>query len=307
LFDKHLIAPFERLLGAEAKRIGVDGGELRAAVGAYASLKHHTESADAWLRGKYADLSEAEDKLDSIHHALIDQHPEGDKRIELEHTRIQLEKELAGAKQETAKSEAALNSPGKAEVPLPLGLSRPDADVMRTQLEMQYGRETLDTLAKELTDRIQLAMEEGHRHGIFDSGFIDKLKELGYTDYVPAYTDQSEEVDTSMFHPEPDVRGKSDYQVFRRAREGSMTPALDGITNAYSLMEHIARDIGQQKVRAAVQEHYEGGRGPPPGVERYPDNRTWKPQCRTIRQSISRAGFLVKPPRSRAFMLPPTL
>ena len=286
---KNIIKPLVLNTSILASELRRPMQEVEAAVGRLATVRHILDEAAA---AHFTGLQMEIDAYENLHQSALEDarnHPDGSieeyeamkavkawaKKVkELTYERDQARAMYDGTKAWDGKT------------PMPGGYTRADAQAEVDRIEKEFGGdfERIEKHAQELTRAIRRIRDYAAANGVFDNSNLRLFKELGFKNYVPLYSEQSDPriVDESTNYTQlshidrileelPTQQAKSMGLVKNLSlyhREGATSPAADAYTNFKVFAMNMAGRVGQQPWLEVVQQMHEGTVGKPISASR---------------------------------------
>lgn len=275
-------------LGKSTKQIRQDAGEL-------ATIDHILdEGADHFFRGLDLAIQEAKGKYANLQQALIAAANTGNIRQydKIDAQMKQLNEEIRKARIERVRSYRVYKGrdPDNGQTLLPGGFTEQMLNDKRTELQNKYGNDfsRLKKHSDEIVDITQKVRNFGATNGVFCADSLNTIQKLGFTNYVPLYTNPTEnenlelDFDKSPFELLNELTQRTtndilnlgvssnvlknilgngttrDFTSFGRSGSTSEKQALNAYENLETFAQKIAARTGTIPFAQSVQQLFEG-------------------------------------------------
>lgn len=275
-------------LGKSTKQIRQDAGEL-------ATIDHILdEGADHFFRGLDLAIQEAKGKYGNLLLALQAAATAGNIRQydKIDAQMKQLNEEIRKARIERVRSYRVYKGrdPDNGQTLLPGGFTEQMLNDKRTELQNNYGNDfsRLKKHSDEIVDITQKVRNFGATNGVFGADSLNTIQKLGFTNYVPLYTNPTEnenlelDFDKSPFELLNELTQRTtndilnlgvssnvlknilgngttrDFTSFGRSGSTSEKQALNAYENLETFAQKIAARTGTIPFAQSVQQLFEG-------------------------------------------------
>lgn len=275
-------------LGKSTKQIRQDAGEL-------ATIDHILdEGADHFFRGLDIAIQEAKGKYGNLLLALQAAASAGNIRQydKIDAQMKQLNEEIRKARIERVRSYRVYKGkdPDNGQTLLPGGFTEQMLNDKRTELQNNYGNDfsRLKKHSDEIVDITQKVRNFGATNGVFGADSLNTIQKLGFTNYVPLYTNPTEnenlelDFDKSPFELLNELTQRTtndilnlgvssnalknilgngttrDFTSFGRNGSTSEKQALNAYENLETFAQKIAARTGTIPFAQSVQQLFEG-------------------------------------------------
>ena len=281
---KVFIKPFVKQVDNLAIDLRTSYEEVEADIGRLSTVRHVlNEGAEALWNSKQQLIDEYKQMLVNVTTA-ISATPEGSSiRPSLTQSAKTLTNKIADLQEELdtgrAMYEGSTAWDGKTK--LPGGYTKEQAEQILSDLKNKYGEDfsKVETLAKETAVVVRGIRQFATASGVFSNADLSTFNATGFKEYVPLYTEQRDPLlrDESANETQMSIIDKITADIplqqarslgltkdlSRYYREGSTTPAADGVTNLKIFAMNMAGRIGSKQWENTIQQLYEGTVGKP--------------------------------------------